>query len=196
MKFIITLITSLILLIPASGQGQWDVLNEGGFFVQIEFVNDHVGWMGTDGKLLKTEDGGETWISIPVETDLWINQIDFINEQIGWYTATYYGPGERHFIISKSYDGGLTWTIQLNRVGRSSRLNAVNDSVVYVAGDSFILKTSDGGMSWMDQTPNLYDFYVSSVWPFNSTNLLVVLFRQELGYSIWQKLAPEFRQQV
>ena len=142
MRFILTLITSLILLLPASGQGQWEVLNEGGFFGQIEFVNDHVGWMNTDGKLLKTEDGGETWISIPVETDLRITQIDFINEQIGWYSATYSAAGERHSIISKSYDGGLTWTIQLTRIGGGYKLNAVNDSVVYVTENSSIFNSS------------------------------------------------------
>jgi len=204
--FIISIFISFITVVNVNTQNivEWEVLNEGGNFGHIEFVNDQVGWLANEGKLLKTEDGGETWISIPLETDGWVDQIDFINEQIGWYSTSYYDAEEKlsYSTISKSYDGGITWTIQLNRVGGSSKLIAMNDSVVYVAGHSYILKTSDGGMSWMDQTANLHDFYVSSVWPFNITNLLVLLHKGNSAYSIlntldggdtWEvKEVPEF----
>jgi photosystem II stability/assembly factor-like uncharacterized protein len=56
----------------------------------IDFVNDQTGWIAAERNLLKTEDGGETWKSIPMEAYTWNSNIDFINEQIGWCVQRYY----------------------------------------------------------------------------------------------------------
>ena len=53
-------------------------------------MNDDVGWMAAGGSLLKTEDGGETWESIPLDDNISINLFDFINESVGWAVGGFY----------------------------------------------------------------------------------------------------------
>ena len=52
-RFLFISITFLLML--TNLQGQWEILNEGGDFESIEFVNDQVGWIAGSGTLLKTE---------------------------------------------------------------------------------------------------------------------------------------------
>ena len=73
----------IVIIIVAYLFGQWEILNEGGDFKTIDFVNDQVGWIAGEGTLLKTENGGGTWESIPIQEDWRIRNIDFINESIG-----------------------------------------------------------------------------------------------------------------
>ena len=72
-KVNITLIFSIIFLFilnaNAQDNGQWEILNEGGDFISIGFVNDEVGWIVYVGALLKTEDGGNTWQSLPIDSE-------------------------------------------------------------------------------------------------------------------------------
>jgi len=50
--------------------GQWEILNEGGDIETIDFVNNQVGWIAGENTLIKTEDGGETWVSIVSNCDI------------------------------------------------------------------------------------------------------------------------------
>jgi photosystem II stability/assembly factor-like uncharacterized protein len=65
-------------------RGQWEILNEGGHFETIQFVNNEIGWIVGGGNLLKTEDGGETWYTLSTDENIQIHKIDFINESVGW----------------------------------------------------------------------------------------------------------------
>ena len=100
--FILVILVSSLLVINISGQDQWEIVNEGGgFFDQIEFVNDQVGWMNTEGKLLKTEDGGETWDKVVFEKENSLYEIQICGN---------YGVmvGDQATIIATK-DGGKTW---------------------------------------------------------------------------------------
>eukprot|EP01106_Pelomyxa_sp_JSP_P012154 TRINITY_DN32_c0_g1_i3.p1 TRINITY_DN32_c0_g1~~TRINITY_DN32_c0_g1_i3.p1 ORF type:complete len:355 (-),score=104.65 TRINITY_DN32_c0_g1_i3:85-1116(-) len=60
-------------------------------------------------------------------------------------------------VIAKTVDGGQTWKLQLNDTGRLyfNALYAVNENEVWVVGEgdagAWIIKTSDGGVTWVDQ---------------------------------------------
>ena len=60
MRFIITLITSLILLLPASGQGQWEIVD-----VEIDSV-------------VLNLDGGKSFVFLPNK----LTEVQFINRDI------------------------------------------------------------------------------------------------------------------
>jgi photosystem II stability/assembly factor-like uncharacterized protein len=137
----------------------------------IDFVNENIGWIGSDDALLKTEDGGETWTSIPLDENIGFDLIDFIDESVGWGINVYWDSIEKRvdLIITKSIDGGQIWTIQkkLTDCGVGA-LHAVNDTVVYVVGEGDIFRTLDGGSNWINISPNLTDNTLESVWFVNS----------------------------
>jgi photosystem II stability/assembly factor-like uncharacterized protein len=175
-RFIFTLMTLLILI--AKLQGQWEIINEGvaGSFNTIDFVDKNTGWLGgLQGKILKTEDGGETWHALPFDQGLSIAQFDFSNNNIGWAVANRYDNDLENGIILKTADGGKSWSLQ-KKVGNWHFLNsiyAVNDSVVYAVGDSIVLKTSDGGLSWIDISSQLPKASYRSIYFLNNETGIV-----------------------
>ncbi len=135
--------------VNAQDNGHWNILNE---WVDgdIDFVNNDIGWLAGYSTLFKTDDGGETWVSIPSEGYSEIYSIDFINESVGW--AISYDDGS----ILKTENGGQSWVIQNESSVLLNSIYVVNDSTVFVGGDSsLILRTSDGGMSWQEQDVSL-----------------------------------------
>jgi photosystem II stability/assembly factor-like uncharacterized protein len=152
------------------GNANWEVLNNGagiGYGPSIDFVNDQVGWLAGNNALLKTEDGGDTWINIPVSFKFDFRNIDFINENVGWLIG--YGA------LLKTEDGGLTWTEK--RSGTITNIYAVNDSVVYVTVENIFLKiflkTLDGGENWIDVTQDEDIRRINSMWFFNADSGIV-----------------------
>src|SRR3990172_7734763 len=100
-RFNFTLMTLLILI--ANLQGQWEIVYEsgaGGAFNTIDFVDENTGWLGgLQGEILKTEDGGETWLALPFNKDWSIAQLDFINNSVGWAVAKNYNSDTENGII-------------------------------------------------------------------------------------------------
>jgi len=189
LKSNITLIFSIFFLfivnVNAQEYGQWEVLNEGGNFTVIKFINDQVGWIAGEGTLLKTEDGGDTWELLPMGS-LWnISTIDFVNETVGWI------GGEETLL--KTEDGGKTWSVHhplnvfFSTINVSIKMNInimmlspINDTLVYAFGyrdehysDPKILKTVNGGNTWIDISQELTEYHINSVMFFNSNTGIV-----------------------
>jgi photosystem II stability/assembly factor-like uncharacterized protein len=148
--------------------GQWDILNQGidGSLNTIDFINENTGWItGYGGTLLKTEDGGVSWSSLPTEEKLEIEMIDFVNDSVGWAIKVQSQEEYDIYGIIHTQDGGQTWDAQYNSETILSSIYAVDDSVVYIIGRyGKILKTSDGGTNWIDISPNLTDKSLYSAW--------------------------------
>ncbi len=207
MKSIVTLIISLSLLIPASGQSKWEILNEGSFlyFRDFEMTNADTAWIIDAGKgLFKTNDGGNTWLTVLETEPFYFYGIEFVNDITGWLLKLKVEGDSSSLQIHKTLDGGQTWFHQksVNRVWFSfaNRIYAVNDSIVYVLADS-LLKTTDGGTSWVDVTPpGGYDFSKGSF--LNADTGIVIgrndkgvtsLFRTFNGGKDWLGKTNEFR---
>jgi len=161
MRFIITLITSLILLIPASGQGQWEVVEleiptapfyEARMYFSlndIQFVDQDKGFMvggwiaahGDYGLLYKTEDGGKTWKLIYENSEQGFKSIHFINEFKG------YMIGWREENMLSSSDGGYSWD-EDTTLCNINNMFFLNDSVAWTRYSEGIFKTMDGGENW------------------------------------------------
>jgi len=185
LKTNLTLIFSIFFLfiafvnVDAQEYGQWEVLNEGGSFEEIDFVNENVGWIFGNGTLFKTENGGETWNSIMGEDALHFDKIDFVNESVGWAIVWVDGDVEIPS-IHKTENGGQSWFIQkeFNDInhpwGQTVTLYAVNNSVVYASicyrnklTDKYelrIVKTVDGGLTWIDIAPYNSGRTFQSIW--------------------------------
>jgi len=126
-----------------------------GHIVAADLLNENVGWLSSENLVLKTEDGGLSWNSYPVEWNF--HQIDFVNESVGWAIGN-------EGIICKSEDGGETWILQTEYSDRPLRLQAMSENVIYIAGDTDVFKTGDGGISWTTIPININ---ITAMWFFN-----------------------------
>ena len=107
----------------------------------------YIGTMGNSGKnLLKTVDGGTSW-TILSHTHFMLRSVYFTSASIGYGVGI--GPGPKA-IISKTTDGGITWTPIFS--GTNSSFSSVYFADVnngYVVGATgTIVRTTDAGLSW------------------------------------------------
>lgn len=114
---------------------------------------------GDGGKILLSEDSGETWtqLSSPTIRNLWNMQM--ITEQIGWMV------GETGAAL-KTTDGGYTWIQQPMPYPNSSYwdVSFVNTNLGYISCPSgIVIKTTNGGGNWITQvagdTRSLWTIY-------------------------------------
>ncbi len=124
---------------------EWiDPLPQGNDFDDVEFVNETLGIAVTyGGAIVKSTDGGETWMSIPAITAEDLTDIFWIDE-------TNVVVGGNNGTLLMSTDAGSTWmkkymgmTLNIRKVFFTSA------TVGYVVGNSsYIFKTMDGGATW------------------------------------------------
>ncbi len=123
----------------------------------VKFVNPQIGYIGgrdsTGGVILKTTDGGNNWISQPIPNNDPIRSVFdlfFFNADTGYASTCN--------LIYKTTNGGQTWLVNYNP-GTSAELHAidfpVNSQVGYICGvigvngQYKVLKTTNGGNSWI-----------------------------------------------
>jgi photosystem II stability/assembly factor-like uncharacterized protein len=120
------------------------------------FFNENKGVaVGNDGKIIKTNDGGATWLTVPAGTNQSIRSVEFLNEKIGWAGST--------GCLLKTNDGGATWSvvaapagIPAARIIYSVSFSNENDGIAVCQGGGanggFVLVTNDGGITWEGKT--------------------------------------------
>jgi len=146
-------------------EGQWEVINEGHEFRIIDFVSKDIGWMATEDTILKTTDGGETWISDPWNLGggellgyEYIEDFDFVNDSVGWIVMNFQTMYEPYYGLYLTVNGGQSWEKSLE--GKGLELEFVSEDMVIVSteGDDHyhLLKSKDGGITWEDISPGGY----------------------------------------
>lgn len=136
----ITIVVLLIIL--ADLNGQWEIVNEGINYrltPTIDFINSDTGWIAGKNVILKTKDGGITWVPFEKDTTGDFRSVDFINDSLGW--------GICDTGIVKTLDEGRTWIVLNDTVG-NGKIMAVTENIVYAVVGGEILKTSNGGTDW------------------------------------------------
>jgi len=118
----------------------------GNQYTGVVFINEEVGYISGNQIILKTIDGGLSWVEqeTPIKTKMW--GVDFFNETIGIMV------GENGNIFRTS-NGGNTWT--LSNIGANVKLNKVkflSQQRLYLVGDNGeIYRSNNGGDSWTRQ---------------------------------------------
>jgi|GEM_PF-420872 len=129
----------------------------------IWHVDRNVGWaVNSNGEILATRDG---WISFRKQFQtpdrMRLRCIGFANDRVGWVGNVDADPDQR---LLKTTDGGETWSFVENLPGPNPRqvcgLWVVDENIVYLAGSNenegndpgpaTVLKTTDGGSSWLE----------------------------------------------
>lgn len=134
----------------------------------IDFAGKRFGWITgvaphLGGVLLRTTDGGQTWV--PIRTPgFHILQMDFRDSRLGWALAQARcgSAGCRWEEILSSRDGGRTWTVQWQ--GPVPKDRALGDMPAcvqvafpsrlqgYVLDGASLLITANGGKRWLPVT--------------------------------------------
>ena len=117
----------------------------------IYFIDANIGWAiekGWEvfhdiGMIIKTTDGGLSWVNKLTQPGLSFNDIFFINENTGWVTGNF-------ATILKTTDAGENWGQQISGVSESDWLYEVqflNQDEGWVTSPYKILNTPNGGGS-------------------------------------------------
>jgi photosystem II stability/assembly factor-like uncharacterized protein len=137
----------------------WTVQNTTVDCYYVQFINDQTGWVAgpTGGyltsDLLKTTDGGASWITIPLSFFLY--KFDFKNENLGFANGTLNNKP----VILKTLDGGATWSTVINLgVDWNQGFYFVDANTGMAADGSAVVRTEDGGVTW---TQEFCDYYTN-----------------------------------
>ncbi|MAT38335.1 MAG: hypothetical protein CL946_01890 [Ectothiorhodospiraceae bacterium] len=99
--------------------------------------------VGEEGLILRTTDGGESWVSVQSPTTMHLNALCFASEQVGYIVGN-------SGTILKTEDAGLNWTTFSS--SSANNLSAVTfydeNSGIAVGTQGNVLSTIDGGSTW------------------------------------------------
>ncbi len=146
-------------------------LDDYGEFKAIYFISPEIGWIARDHEhILKTTNRGSTWqeqgVTINYYDNPSIEDIQFINENIGYAAGGYvsgidpYGMPINNTLVIKTTNGGTNWEAIFNEEGNYIvSLSFVNSQVGYISKESALLKTIDGGESFVVKPLPLHDLF-------------------------------------
>ncbi len=154
----------------------WNAISDNitSWVVSLDFVDSTTGLtVGTNGKILKTTNGGSNWsaLSSPVNRDF--NKVLYIGAQTAIVAGGRSYPAQGSII--KTINGGASWSVVYDSAGPIVRSVAFADNTTgYAVGDSgLILKTTNGGDTWATVTAPLQRNYYSIWFADNNTGVIV-----------------------
>ncbi len=118
--------------------------------LDLQFIDDHTGFITTsNGKLIKTTDGGNSWSVQLVKANTALTRVFFVTAQMGWVIG-------KNGLVLKTTDGGSNWTEQTT--GTTNDLNGIcflsAQEGYVVGGNGTLLKTANGGITWVNIETN------------------------------------------
>ena len=129
----------------------WEIIysseENGTGITSISFISPTIGYAGNmSGDVMKTEDGGLTWQSTPVDSTQQTGEIvdlEFLDANIGICATLWAG-------IFRTHDGGKTWSPSTTLVsGVQDLAFGGTDHVFAAASEQRIYRSEDGGENWM-----------------------------------------------
>lgn len=155
MKKIITL---LLILVTLPFYAQWVQQNSGVNVVLNDVYcvsEDFVVVVGENGTILKTTDGGVTWMQKASGTTQNLTKVQFTNANVGYAAANTNFNGT----LLKTIDGGETWnSVAAAGTAVMLDLSIIDENIVYIITGNYALEKSiNGGESF--EVVNTNDLY-------------------------------------
>jgi photosystem II stability/assembly factor-like uncharacterized protein len=132
----------------------WEIQNSGTTkdIRSIKFLNNLKGWFVADFSIMKSYDGGYSWLLSPNEpniTNAHLSAIDFSDNNNAWVTG-WSGT------ILMTNNAGLNWFNQMSGTSQPLRaVQCIDTNTVFCSGMNAILKTTDSGNNWISQNTGL-----------------------------------------
>lgn len=160
-----------------NGGADWTTSYSGNIYVEdIIFPTPLTGYAaGADfsinkAMVLKTTNGGTSWNTIQLDTNIFLKGVNFISDELGFIVG---GNG----FIGKTTDGGISWSYLSSGTTESLQKVFFTDSLngIVVGGllNSAILRTSDGGQTWGTVSHSSTEFLQSVYFPSQSIGYIV-----------------------
>ncbi len=166
MKYLFIFCFSFI--VSLSAQIGWVQQNSGTTerFKSVFALDQNTVWAaGMNGTIVKTTNGGDSWISQSISTSFNNNSLSFIDSLHGWIAEYNFYPFRQGKVLHTS-DGGETWTEQLYI--SNFLLNSIifsNNKYGWVVGSNGIMfATTNSGSSWFYQYANSGGEWLYSVY--------------------------------
>lgn len=118
----------------------------------IYFTSDTTGYItGDKGLILKTTNGGNTWVSLLEGMNYQLRSIFFLNDSSGWAVGgkgVYYHTDSS--IVLKTTDAGNTWKIfKEPSTQLFTDVKFISPDLGYfTSSEGYIYKTTNGGINW------------------------------------------------
>jgi len=125
-------------------------------YLKIQFIDPNNGWLVSFRNILRTSDGGITWITSILPDAISLRALNFVDERNGISVGI---NGE----IYITTDGGINWEKKFKRVPFFSGNCCffLNTEVGFIGtDDGRILKTTNVGIEWL----SIYDNDSVSIW--------------------------------
>ena len=133
-------------------RGRWEMIDPRTLpearWSSLHFIDSLTGWIGGEnGQLYRTSDGGRNWRPVVSGVAGTIIEIIFSDWNRGWVLARD-GGTEGATVLHVTRNGGRTWKrVELPGVARIYRVDGMQGWAV--GGDSLLMKTVDGGETWI-----------------------------------------------
>jgi len=144
-------------------------------FSKVSFIDSLQGWAASyGGQIFHTVDGGFTWEfqdSTALEYIIPLRDIQFTTADSGWAVGGIAGTS----IILRTSDGGENWSSYVSprsitppdtlplTIASLKEIRMLNSKTGWIVGSingpAYIMKTTDGGVTWKDETPKNEDKY-------------------------------------
>ncbi len=117
-------------------------------FSDLYFPSINFGYVvGDSGIVLNSNDLGDTWNILNTGFNLKLNSVFFVNDSTG------YVVGDSGLIL-KTSNYGLSWQQQNSPINTTlNKVFFVNDSVGFILSGQTLLKTTNGGIVWINEIP-------------------------------------------
>lgn len=184
----------------SNGGDIWDKMPFSGYphdvdFYKVHFMNDSLAFVLGYYGVYRTEDNGATWENnwLPVIPNRGAWGMSLLNDRTGYLLGSQWMEADP-VMIYRTDDGGLSWQPVVE--SKSSILRSVMtiefvDEQIGWAGGGVIMKTTDGGRTWITQ---LEEATVRKFYFFDADNGFAVggrrILRTTNGGATWDDMLP------
>ncbi len=141
------LIATMVCSLFAQSTWRWqNPLPQGNNLSVIQSVDSLTTYAaGELGACVQTTDGGATWRLLTLPVPLKAQSMQFIDTQHGWLA----GAHGDSLILLRTTNAGENWSELLKVRGRTIAFQFITTATALLAVDSTLLRSSDGGISWL-----------------------------------------------